>query len=352
MKATVLTALALLTLSLGCSEDKEPQQSEPATDLSQDRRAIPNDSQDDTATSDSSDSTTGDAGADVASDTSTDTTSDTASDTAPNEDVAPDAEGDAGEQDCAAIFQLETEDGCRPVQVMFIDDGEAPEPEERDGRASTVLIPLLEALQGDESAPSFQVTNVGSLDSWDGSTPNSVDVVFFAQGLDYQTDPSVGQLATISGLSEGGVGLIRTEWGTGYQGIVDDLSPVISPDSDYEEAVMAWRTVDSLSEPYDSVLVALPGTFSLSHGCTDLRAKNAAETGDVAVVVLAELLMTGEEGTQDDHWVPAVSLWPSTEGHGTIIHVNHDLYYSSSSLSEAEIGPLFRAVVWAAASSL
>jgi hypothetical protein len=236
--------------------------------------------------------------------------------------------------------------------VLFLDNDVVPtEPLDEGNQASRGLLPLLGQRIGSSTVASFDVTLGGPFFEWDGAIPAGTDVVFFAEGHEYTISLDTDQEAALTLFWQAGGGIVRTEWGTGYNENNLALSPVTTPDSDHFEGANTWTGLPDPPTAYAAALTRLPGAFVLSHGMTHVVAKTAAETGDVDVVTLLSIAFDPDDDPETNNTidVPGLAVWPATAAHGAIASVNHDLLYDTESLQEAEAAPLFQAAVYAAA---
>ncbi len=250
--------------------------------------------------------------------------------------------------DCESRLRLDDGEDCRPVRVLLLNDGDS-----EGVNSGSLLVPLLQTpLVGGGGGSSFQVTDVEYIADWDGLVPAGTDVIFVAEGVDYTAGLTAEREAALTTFWSEGGGLVRSEWGTAFNENAPTLSPVFSDTVDYNEGEQLWSVPAAPPARFAPLVKGLPATFLLRHGATELRTKVAAETGDGDVHTLATLRLFEATADAAEVHVPALSVWPSTAEHGTIVHVNHDLLYSSSSLDEPELVLLLQNAVYGAASGL
>ena len=166
---------------------------------------------------------------------------------------------------------------------------------------------------------------------WDGVTPNvnDFDVVIYLDGYDYGylLDPVAD--AALSAFVAGGGGLIITEWsaydaaGT-WNPLVGALMPVTSPDRNYDYGG-PWYVVD----PAHRLAAWLPDRWG-----------DAAAYGYVVPIAGATVVFEGIDGH------PLVTY--RTDTGGTVIHVNHDMTYTTSRIHPNALRVLVNAVEFAA----
>ena len=189
-----------------------------------------------------------------------------------------------------------------PRRVLVLDDSSTP----ADGSASEVSPALAKAGH-------FPIDG-GFYQTWDGFSPtlDGVDAVFLLQGVEYDDTMTANGDAALAAWVRAGGGLLRTEWGL-YEAAaspalaVDFLLPAVSPESDYA---------------YGSRWSVLRRTHPLARGLkkrfeVPLTGWAKATPIDGATVVV-----------KNDSGYPMVTT--ARFDAGTVVHVNHDLRYSTS----------------------
>jgi hypothetical protein len=173
-------------------------------------------------------------------------------------------------------------------------------------------------------AAGLTVTFGGLYYDWNGTTPdvNDFQVVVLLDGFDYGNDLTPGALEALHGSIAAGCGLVTTEWATYdvYQGYKPPdfgaLLPVESPQGDYGSADV-WTVLDT-GHP---LAAGLPASWSDDAGWSAV----SALAGSSVVV----------EGALGNPLVTYGRL-----NGGVVVHLNHDLTYTTTTMS-AEILAVF-----------
>jgi hypothetical protein len=161
------------------------------------------------------------------------------------------------------------------------------------------------------------VTVVNPYTAWDGVTPSAAafDLIILLDGVDYGSPLQPGAEAAIAAHVSQGCSFLATEWTAwdvckGYKSAaIGDLLPVSAPAGCAYHYGDTW-TVALASDP---LAAGLPGSWSDSAGYTVVAAKPGA------VVVI--------KGSNDN---PMLSY---TNAHGgTVVHLNHDVTYTTSTI--------------------
>jgi len=186
-------------------------------------------------------------------------------------------------------------------------------------------------------AAGHTVTFAGIYDEWDGITPavSNFDVVVFLNGYDYGYELLPAAATALQGFVAGGCGLVMTEWTaydvcSGYKGaIVEGLMPVTMSDCGdygYDET---W-TVDSPGHP---LVTDLPASWSDPAGWSTVTPK----TGTTVVV-------------SDSVGNPMVAY--SNASGGTVVYLNHDMTYTTSSMTSESLQLIVNAAEYASCAAL
>ncbi|MCB9682169.1 MAG: hypothetical protein H6733_11950 [Alphaproteobacteria bacterium] len=256
---------------------------------------------------------------------------------------------------------------CRPIRVVLLDDEALDEPS-----SGFFLAPILEAATWATGVPMFTVSNAGYRDGWQGGigdptedsdtdadvdTDNPVgdllsvdntDVVFLLEGVDYSSELTTPGFDAVEAFVTAGGGLVRAEWGTAYEELYPQWSPVTSYE-DYveDDDLKLWQLVDDDTPAVRALQVGLPRTFSMRHSVELLSVLTAEETGDVAPL-MALTVQPPDEAPQ-----PGLVVWPAvstgtTPHHGVIVWMNTDLAYLASEsftpMQEPEMATMVRNV--------
>ncbi len=179
-----------------------------------------------------------------------------------------------------------------------------------DGDAETQVQAALEAA-------GHTVTYAGIYYDWDGVDPavTDFDVVVMLDGYDYGYPLQAAAATALQGFVASGCGLVMTEWTAydvcrGYKGtVIGDLMPVTMSDcSDYGDQD-TWTVLD----PTHPLVAGLPSSWTDDAGWSTV----APKAGSVVVV----------SGASDN---PLVTY--STALGGTVVHLNHDMTYTTSTI--------------------
>jgi hypothetical protein len=241
-------------------------------------------------------------------------------DTTPEPDAdEPDADPH-GPEDCEALLAeapcaqgqrcVEGEDGpaCRAWRVLTLEESDD----------TGVIADALEAW-------GVEVVRGPAFPAWQGEHLDTVNAVVWFEGVYYRAEmPLLVQSMLVSFVNRGG-GLVRTEWSaySGYTGPADGLTPVVAPESDYEEDEVTFRRL--LAD--HPIGATLPASFT------------ADPVGWSYVDALPGATVVWDNG----EGVPMVTT--ITFG-GRVVHVNHDVTYSEEPL-DPEVVTLFRdAALW------
>lgn len=229
--------------------------------------------------------------------------------------VPPPYASDVDTDDSDVADDTDTPVGPTPsgITVVVLDDG---------GSADEV-VPALEAA-------GHEIKGVRDYTEWDGTNPNltDVDVVVFLQGREYEDGLGPGgDTALVVFVTDGG-GLIRTE----RAAFATTLPPALNLDAGLPVQYLSgpledtqWRVIDR-----DSPLVdGLPTQWDEPGGYSKVTAKVGA-----TVVI-------------DKQGGDPLVTWDDSFG-GRIIHVNHDMTATSSTLSSAMQTLMANAVTFAA----
>lgn len=210
-----------------------------------------------------------------------------------------------------ALFGVVGLVNASPINVLLLGDG----------GSETQVQPALEDA-------GYTVVFGGNYYDWDGITPNvnNFDVAIYLDGYDYgyglQTDADQA-LATF--VSNGG-GLIFTEWAAYdlYYGDLGDkvgqLMPVTAPDADYGDGD-TWTVLDA-THP---LVAGLPASWYDDAGFSYVDADPNA------TVVIA--------GTGNN---PLLTY--RTDVGGRVVHINHDMTYTTDTINENALQIVVNAV--------
>jgi hypothetical protein len=197
-----------------------------------------------------------------------------------------------------------------------------------DGDAESQVQPALEAA-------GHAVTFGGYYADWDGVTPAACDfhVVVLLDGYSYGY-PLMPAAATALQTAVGeGVGLVFTEWTaydvcSGYKGtIVGDLMPVTMPDCGEYDSTATWL-IDDQYHPLAEDLPATGTWYDAAQWSTV-----SLKPGSVAVVSNAA------------NFNPMAAY--SIEAGGTVVHINHDMTYTTASINSDSLQLLVNAATFA-----
>jgi hypothetical protein len=228
--------------------------------------------------------------------------------------------------------------------VTFAGGGRRPVPGRCVIRGNAVprrVLLLDDAQSGPQVAAALRaagdvVVEGGNYYEWDGSSPALADAetVVWLQGWRYSNPLESAADDALSAFVTGGGGLVRTEWAAWNRGAVtgtsaDALLPVTATDKKYE-----YTTVDvAVTDGASPLVRGLPSAFTLADvGSADVTAIPGA-------TVVAQL--TRGHGT-----FPAVTY--ATFGQGTVVHVNHDLTYTSATIAPETLRILVNAAEFTA----
>jgi len=195
-----------------------------------------------------------------------------------------------------------------------------------DEYSETQVQPALEAA-------GYAVTFGGIYDEWDGVTPavTDFDVVVFLNGYDYGYPLLPAAATALQSFVANGSGLIMTEWTAydvcqGYKGTeVADLMPVTMPDCGVYYTGATWganlpghELLEGISAPWDdgaqwSMVTPKPGTTVVA---IDLTYQNS---------MLSYSMAAG----------------------GTVVHINHDMTYTTATINPNALQLFVNAVKFA-----
>lgn len=172
----------------------------------------------------------------------------------------------------------------------------------------------------------------GNYYEWDGANPSldDVEVVILLSGEIYSNPLLPAADAALAAFVQAGGGLVRTEWSAYQAGAtpsqaVDALLPVRLPDSSAYAAGSTWM----VTNPKHPLVKGLKKTFAVP----DAGISNVQLVAGATVV--AELVDV--DGT-----FPAVTF--AAAGAGTVVHVNHDMTYSTNVILPAILKVLVNSV--------
>ena len=222
--------------------------------------------------------------------------------------------------------------GCAVLAVVFSGWGSSP------ALAAGADVLLLgdgnaeEQVQAALEAAGHNVVFGGLYYEWDGEVPdvNDFDVVVYLDGWDYGYAMTPEGETALADFVAGGGGLVITEWAA-YDAYHGDLSPaiaalmpVVSPDGDYGYT-NSWNVLD----PTHPLTAWLPSQWG-----------DAAEYSYVEPVEGATVIIAGADGTP--------MLTYRDDVGGTVVHVNHDMTYTTYSISPKTLAVLINAAEFAA----
>ena len=227
--------------------------------------------------------------------------------------------------DCVAYALPVGETACRAVRVVVWDD-------DVDG----VVLGSGPAIVAHLEAGPFEVTRFGALwDDWGGVDIAGVDVIFWAEAVNYHVELAAEGLAAVEAHLQAGGALVRSEWGCGWQGRSPELCPVVSPEGNWGTGDVTWEATGAAG--MGAFVAGLGGGLGLGHGYAWV------EPVDADAVVVAEIVLEGGER------LPGITVDPGAEGAGPVVHLNHDLGYQPEQLEGDAVGRLLRDVVFGAA---
>ena len=215
------------------------------------------------------------------------------------------------------------------------DDGSQPAPQPVSTSARVLLLGDTDAedqVQPALEAAGFDVTLVDDYQYWDGVTPDvdDFDVVVLLDGYGYGNDLYEAAGDAIQAFVAKGCGFVMTEW-TAYDvcneyktGAIVDLMPVTSaPDCSYDDGL------DWLVTGTHALTSSVPASWT-----------DGSSSGLVDPYPGTIVLMRAPDDT------PLLSF--STELGGTVIHVNHDMTYYTSTIEPNALQLMVNAVGFAA----
>lgn len=163
-----------------------------------------------------------------------------------------------------------------------------------------------------------EVTVVTNYARWDGVTPSATnfDVIVLLDGLNYGSTMQNAAAAAISAHVAGGGGLIMTEW-TAYDAHVGTLNPlvaallpVVSTNGSYSSAG-TWNVI----QPNHPIVTGFPASWSDPAGYSVVGPKPNTQ-------VIAR-----------DSYYGTPMIVVSTNAGGPVVYLNHDMTYTSPTLS-------------------
>jgi len=173
------------------------------------------------------------------------------------------------------------------------------------------------------------VTYGGIYYDWDGITPNpnNFDVIVALNGYDYGYDFTANAETALTGFVTRGCGLVFTEW-TAYNfcsdyksSVIGQLMPVDMPDcSDYGTAD-TWTVLNALHP----LTAGVPGSWP-----------DSAQWSTVVAKPGSTVLITGTDAN------PLLTY--STVNGGTVIHINHDMTYTTDTIDPNALQLIVNAV--------
>jgi len=175
------------------------------------------------------------------------------------------------------------------------------------------------------------VTFAGAHDEWNGVDPyiGEFDVVVFLDGYSYGNDLQPAAQTAIDAFVRTGGGLVITEWATydayssAWNPLITALMPASSPDRDYDYGA-SWQLID----PTHQLAAWLPAHW------VDQAGFSYVVPHESATVVI--------ESHNGD---PLVTF--RNDLGGTVVHVNHDLTYTTSMINRHALQVIVNAVEFA-----
>lgn len=173
------------------------------------------------------------------------------------------------------------------------------------------------------------VTYGGIYYDWDGvnPNPNNFDVIVALDGYDYGYDFTVNAETAMTSFVARGCGLVFTEWTaydvcSGYKSAaIGQLMPVTMPDcSDYGTAD-TWTVLN----PAHPLTAGVPNSWSDTAQWSTVNAKPGST-----------VLITGTSAN------PLLTY--STANGGTVIHINHDMTYTTDTIDANALQLIVNAV--------
>ncbi len=175
-------------------------------------------------------------------------------------------------------------------------------------------------------AAGHNVTLAGPYDTWDGSGLGNVDAVIYLDGANFGLGLMPAADAALWAFVHVGGRLVMTEW-TAYDDYFDDvgpqvsqLMPVISPTGAY-----AYGNTWTVSDEGHALVAGLPASWS-----------DAAGFSNVLAHPFATVVITGAGGT------PLLAY--RTEAVGAVVHINHDMTYTTPTINPNALQLLVNAV--------
>jgi hypothetical protein len=173
-----------------------------------------------------------------------------------------------------------------------------------------------------------EVTTLARYLEWDGDTPDvtKFDVVVYLDGREFAEGLSVRADPTLAAFVADGGGLIRTEWSV-WAGMVNPETDALMPLTYAGE--FEYGLVWNVTVPGHALVANVPTSW------TDINGYSHATPHPNATVV-----MESENGH------PLLTYRDDTGG--TVVHINHDLTFSSSVISPNALQLFVNAVEFAA----
>lgn len=177
------------------------------------------------------------------------------------------------------------------------------------------------------------VTDGGLYYLWDGVTPNVADFQFVVllDGYDYGYDLTPGALAALQGFVADGCGLLVSEWTTydvyyAYKSAEFGLMlPTESPAGDYGYAD-DWAVI----APGHPLVAGVPATWTDLAGWSVVTARAGTQ-----------VVVEGSTGN------PLYAWW-RWDGDGAVLHLNHDLTYTTATIEPNALQLIVNAVSFGA----
>ena len=204
---------------------------------------------------------------------------------------------------------------CEPIRILALEEVVPSDAKQLVQPSTTVVTELLRELGASVTAgPGFH--------EWDGETPSldDHDVLIWYQGYWYNESLGEDVQQIVADFVEGGGGLVRTEWAV--YSLNDGAADVLlTMDRDSTPYTYQYGSVWTRAASGHAVGQSLPATFTVEEaGFSNGVLLDGATTIWSGVYI--------DDDASPPHVVPMVSS--IDHGAGRIVHVNHDVLYSTN----------------------